>query len=377
MDNNSRELSKEEAFKMLKDNVYNVQSIDPFYLADGDFIRKAMKELGNKKDACILASFSSTDLKRKNKKICVLALAIGDPIEFSTLSEELQKDKNVLLSFARIPQKNGYILNFVDDEFRNDIEVMSEFVKKDGSAIFKAGEKIKNDKDKYYELVKAAVSSDGMVLRDLKEYQADKEVINMAISNNPFVLKSINNLQKDNDVYESYRHSVLTSRKYIREALLDEDNSFLTNRIKDDKVFAIKVVEKDHKYLKYLNSEFRDDFQIMRLAIDNDGYNLKFASRRLQKEESLLLLAYRRNRGTKDTDAVLEHIRNSYNQTQAFKTSLAELNQLKEEFRQEFLKNNTSDELFEDSFIEELKKKEELSLNISEGDNKMKNNQRL
>jgi hypothetical protein len=85
------------------------------------------------------------------------------------------------------------------------------------------------------------------------------------------------------------RATDLLRNKYLELFILLKDD------FKNDRNLVIKYLEKNGHILKHIPDHFKDDDLIVKAAIKNQGYAIKYASERFKKNRDLVLLALKNN----------------------------------------------------------------------------------
>jgi len=115
--------------------------------------------------------------------------------DFQKAPKDLCDDKEFVLAAV---SKNGYILEYVSDEFRNDKDVVMAAISENVYAVSSASDSLRDDK----EVVMTAVSKNGLSLEHASErLKNDKEVVMTAISTAPISIQfASDELKHDKEV---------------------------------------------------------------------------------------------------------------------------------------------------------------------------------
>lgn len=138
--------------------------------------------------------------------------------------------------------------------------------------------KISNDLDK--SLILDMVKKDPSKLKNLHEYQDDREVVMQAITINPSVFQyASERLRNDKEIALK-----VVAKNY-------EMLRFLGDELKENaNVFLVAITNNYHSY-RYLPESLKDNKEIMSVVISQIGEYLKDASPRLKDDEQLVLTA--------------------------------------------------------------------------------------
>merc|ERR1740123_1792563 len=104
----------------------------------------------------------------------------------------------------------------------------------------------------------------------------------------------------------AYRQAIITNRKWIRQSQLSlRDDQWAVfgwalNHVSEvrkyDREFILAVVMQDGESLQHAPVEFRDDREIVHLALQqSNGWALQFAGDELQNDREIVLAAVRRS----------------------------------------------------------------------------------
>lgn len=161
---------------------------------------------------------------------------------FKVLRTNLKKSKELVRQFCTLDPN---ILKIVSKEFKEDEEIVFEAMKKDASVLKFASEKLKCDK--------------------------------------AFILKVL-------AYYKKYEQSGWYADTYKRKNILN----FVCEKLKNDREIVIKSLHIDGSSFEYLSPPFKDDDEIIKIALDNvlpkNSGIIQFASERLKNERSIAKL---------------------------------------------------------------------------------------
>ena len=177
----------------------------------------------------------------------------------------LRLKNNTAVVLASI-ENNPSSFKYAGTKARNKFGIARLAVEKEPENIEKIGYELKINKEKFRELAKLALSKNGMLLKNLPEFQNDDEMVNIAVTNNSLSLEFANKrFKKDHEFI--YNHAI--ERSFT---LLNADKELLKN-----KNFIKKIVSENPVALHSLPM-YQNDIDIVETAILAMPNSLRFAS---------------------------------------------------------------------------------------------------
>jgi len=256
-----KNLLKDKNFvlKVLDKNILIASVLDKNMLNDKNIIESILKNINkqdkNNKNDIVFLNSSDLSLKFYNKKETI----VGEDFNFIDIPKTFIKDKETVLEILKI---NGEIYNILDNNFQNDKEIITETLNSKNYCILQ------------------------YLNEDNKEYFS---------KNDDFIINEVGgNL-----------YNVNTIEKYILEELLDgymflENNINLDlakktlNKDKIDIELAKKILNRNGMCLQYLD-DFKNNRDLVLIAIKENGCSIKFASEILKNDKELVLIAIDNN----------------------------------------------------------------------------------
>ena len=227
----------------------------------------------------------------------------------------------------------GSMLSLASDKFKNDKEIVLLAVKNNGLALEYASAALKSDKD----VVMAAVmeKEDAMrlasdILKGDKEFilnlikkgrtyiychvspkvLEERDVAREVITSNKFIDYSLipESIKNDKELMldavkikggtlKSVSERLRGDKDVVRAALNQNGFAidFATDNIKDDKEFALIALTNKPGSFMFLSERLRDDKELAMLAVKSDGFLLESASERLKNDKEIVLTAIKQN----------------------------------------------------------------------------------
>jgi len=133
----------------------------------------------------------------------------------------------------------------------------------------------------------AAVSKDGMRLRNLVEWKADREVVMAAAEETTGKA-----LQFASEALRADREVVMT---YV--ALDGEALEFASEALRADKGVVMEAVSHAGEMLEFASTELQEDKEVVMAAMSNNGHGYPFASEELQLDREVIMEALRTTDG--------------------------------------------------------------------------------
>ncbi|EFC36692.1 predicted protein [Naegleria gruberi] len=244
--------------------------------------------------------------------------------------KEFTADKEIVLSAANSP---GFYFLYAAESLRSDRDFVLEIVKKKGDSLRDVSPQFKKDREIVYDAVKSgralqyadpifwkdreiatlAVSKDAHSLSSLTDLKEDREFILNCISgaNNFFTfLDYVNSsLANDNDFIDElldiqckYSNAMWYSKEDFKalnasrqKRIVNIDPACFENishdELKTDRQLILDCILSERKVLENLNEEFRNDRELIRLAVKQHYGALEYASDELKNDRELVLEA--------------------------------------------------------------------------------------
>ena len=175
----------------------------------------------------------------------ILSNIRSDKYEYQPDHIHCWNNKNFVLGVVKI---NGDYIKFASDNLKNNREIVFYSYKN-------SSDELKNSRGFVLDCVKII----GSVLQDAPEiFRDDEEIVWSGLSNSGYTLK------------------------------------FASDRLKDNKKFAMKALEKSSIF-EFLSENLRNDKEIALFAVQKDGYFLMNASKRLKNDQEVVLKALESN----------------------------------------------------------------------------------
>ena len=268
---------------------------------NGSALRYASPELQNdyemillavKKDGLILQLINEE--LRNDRNIILNAIDNTDDEErgcrsdydetqaFCLASASLQADRSFVLDAVKI---NGLVLQFVNEIFLNDYEIIYEAVKNTAEALAYVSDKFRNKR----EIILAAASNhEGDESKVFKyaspEFYDDREIILKSILSGKLTLAYASDNIKDD-----YEIVLAAVKKWPQEFIYASEN-LRNNREVLAEMFQSEMLCTE-TILAYLNDTLRDDRQIVLAAIKHDPSDLIYVSERLRRDPEIISVA--------------------------------------------------------------------------------------
>ncbi|MBX9597697.1 MAG: DUF4116 domain-containing protein [Burkholderiales bacterium] len=205
-------------------------------------------------------------------------------------SNQLKSDKDVVLSAIN---HNTLSLQYASEKLLNDKQFISSVIKKDGMALQYASENLQDDKG----LVLLALKNNGMFLQHVnKMLREDVEVISAALEQNNLAMKFVSYDKRiEIGVRKKYFGSYTGhNNKTIVLDAVKKDGSLLqyaSKTLQNDKQIILTAVKQNGLAIQYASEELRDDKEVVFAAVNNNGLALKFASDTLRSNHEIVTTA--------------------------------------------------------------------------------------
>ena len=284
--------------------------------------------------------FPELAAKWKNDLETVLAAVKKNPQNLEFASDDMQKDRSVVMKAVRI---RGRALQYTDYTFRNDREIVLTAIDREASNIRYASDDLTQDKE--FGLI--LVSENPSILEFLhNELQNDKDIVLAALHSkepsnrtvynhpqikspellrdkeivlaiiqkgwNPLILKDVGQtLQDDKEVVmaaikmNKYNHSIfkyasdnLKDDREVVLAAIENDREALdsaSEKLKHDRDIVLKAVKSNGSALSTVGDEFKNDREIVVAAVENWQHAIQYSSQELQNDRDLGLMAVQKN----------------------------------------------------------------------------------
>jgi len=235
--------------------------------------------------------------------------------ELKNINEILYNDRNFMLELA---EEQGYFLKYAKTEFCCDKElVIKALTKKDFNnerGVYKFWdsicENLRNDKD----VILKAVSSYSM--RNIESYFPtelffDKKFISKCVKVGPHCLEFVWSEFKSDEtiVYNAVKSNgftleyadpnLLNNHKIIMAAISDSGfgYQYAPLKYKKDKTLALKIMKKNKSTspYEYLDISLKKDFEIAKLAMSVNGFNMFYAPNEVKNNKELATIAIKSN----------------------------------------------------------------------------------
>ena len=211
------------------------------------------------------------------KKLWIIAVEKnGFVLEYA--DEELKKDRDIVLAAVK---QHGYALQYAD-LLRKDREIVMAAVKNFGRALRFADPELKKDSG----IVLAAVKSNAQALAYAsEELKKDRDIVMAAVKQHWEAIEYADpELKKDREI-------VLAAVKQNGEALYWADPDPVLHR-----EIVLALVQKDaYKGLNDAPEVLKDDLEIVLAAVSKDGTTLEIVSERLRADPKVVLAAVTQN----------------------------------------------------------------------------------
>lgn len=174
--------------------------------------------------------------------------------KFKNLKSSITKNDDKVFVLNEI-KKNGLYLSQVSYRLSNDIEVVSEAIENEPLAIEFASKELRNNKD----IALRCVQKNGLTLMFLsKELQDNEHIVSFSIRKNPYALEYASDRIKDME-----HIVILAFNRFVNSYLI----TFLSDRLKHDKEFILRLIKNSRIYFEYLPVELQLDKDIINHAI--------------------------------------------------------------------------------------------------------------
>jgi len=218
-----------------------------------------------------------------DKKVVLAAVQdVGYALEYA--SEELRGDREIVLAAV---QNYGYALQHASEALRRDRAIVLTAVRNSATMIqFKresvlrhASQELQKDR----EIILEAVKADGLYLEYVDdEFKEDEELVEIAIATCPQMLKYANENQRSN--------KKLAAKAVNVDGIALQ---YLAYSLKNDPKIVLTAVTNNGKALQYASDELRKNKEIVEAAIENDAsaalhtFDAQKALEKLSKQKTI------------------------------------------------------------------------------------------
>jgi len=195
----------------------------------------------------------------------------------STIPHKYRKDKAFMLI---VLSHYGFLLDLVPRELRNDKELVTAAVSNYARALKYASPRLRGD----YDVVYAAVKSNGSALQYASEsLKANKSIVHTAVSHTgTSILWASQDLQNNKDIFMSAINPTYKGSAYIFSLILPK---FM------NKAHILKLVAINPAILVYLTEEFKNDVDIVLVAVKTHGLCIKYAGQKARQNWDIAVAA--------------------------------------------------------------------------------------
>lgn len=234
-------------------------------------------------------------------------------IPLSVLSYRLRNDKDVV---SLVVKKDGMALFHASDRLKDDSDVVREAVKENGLAVSHASKRLQGDR----EIVLLAVGKKGSVKSWMSyrvyaldyasdELKRDEEILLHAIEHYPAVLThvpcpivtyrdfNLKAVQRNGLALKHVLKHFQDDEEIVLEALKQDSHSFwhASKRLKNDDLFVQKAVQSNYMAFRYASDRLRNDPAFLQKILNLDGRAIRYISYSLRNRLDLALIAVRQN----------------------------------------------------------------------------------
>jgi hypothetical protein len=269
--------------------------------------------------------FNFVNQEFKMDKSIIEKAILNDADSFRFIPESLKDDRSFVLELGSI---NGNIFPKLSNDLKNDKEIVRHAMLQDFDNLEYASDRLRNDKEFIFSVLNENIKLQNenkkimdSILKDFEEthekkyddeywVQRDKlykelskkytfwncgilhGVSDVLKSDKEFVLDilkidpwSVRSLSETLKLHKNVMQIVFVSEPYLLKLYYSDKTM--------DRDFAIDAININPKLLEYLDNSFRNDFEIMKLAVSKNGELLKLASDELKNNRKIVSLAVR------------------------------------------------------------------------------------
>lgn len=226
-----------------------------------------------------------------DRQLLLRALPLDNHL-VAIISDSLRDDPEIIAAAS-----GGYFasLEYASIRLREDPIFVLQMINKNGSNICFAADWIREDR----KFILSALHAGSKILNNIPNYfRDDEEIMLEVVKSSPYSLKDASerlrldkafNLKAlENGTYyrNNLHNSLLDDREIVLKAMQMHPHEFeyIPERFKSDREIVLTVVSKKGGYGKYIKNcsiELRDDSELIKAAIIDNGFNIRHASPRL------------------------------------------------------------------------------------------------
>ncbi|MEG0576976.1 MAG: DUF4116 domain-containing protein [Bacilli bacterium] len=233
-----------------------------------------------------------------NNKQVILNSVTRNGLNIKLASQKLKNSEEIV---KRAISNNGLALEYASKKLKDNKELVLLAIKNNPDSYYFAGLNLKNDPkiiksvlvrepsyipkfeylQKFNDLVKAVIKENGLALEyATSKLKNNKKVVQMAAKEN---IKALSFASFDLKNDEGF--IIETAKKLKSDQVIYYASEFLLS----NKEFYIDIIEKIGFNLYFVKDEFKDDLEVVEVAIKKDIRNLEHASNRLKENEIFIL----------------------------------------------------------------------------------------
>ena len=236
----------------------------------------------------------ASDRLRSDKSIVLLAVS-NDSLAIQYASDELRDDYDIAMAAVKTqpnsdmdwvcciegwsynPERLGG-LSAVSQRLRDNFDVVLASVKMNGYSLKFASDRLRDNDEIVLEALKS--SNYGALAVASERFRSDKDIAYAAVS-----AGAISAVKKS-----------LLNRELVAVAVTKQPSCFgdLPSKWRDDDEILKIAISADGKYLEFANEIQKSNFDLVKLAIESNPISLKFASKKIKNKEQLLEIAVSR-----------------------------------------------------------------------------------
>jgi len=241
------------------------------------------KEFALNKLQYTMSNFNSVSDRLKNDKEFIGEVVARWRNTFEFIPDKFKDDKEIVLKAMKT---DGISLEFVSDRLKEDKEVVKEAVKNDWKALNFANDKFKDDKDIIMEVVK----QNGKALKLASEnMQKDREIVLASITSTRY--GTSNSLTTINEKFRDDKEIVMEAMSYSG----GYGYELISDRLKNDKEVTYCYASQESFNITKILDKFKEDKEIIMRGIGstwrNSDYILENASPKFRDDKDVILMA--------------------------------------------------------------------------------------
>ena len=262
--------NKEYALNELQHTMSNFNSVSDRLKNDKEFIGEIVT-LGTGRNR-----LEFIPDKFKDDKDIVLKAMKTDGISLEFVSDRLKEDKEVVMTAVK---NNWKALEFAPDKFKDDKDIIMEVVKQNGKALKLASENMQKDR----EIVLASITStrygtSNSLTTINEKFRDDKEIVMEAMSYSGGYGYELISDRLKNDKEVTYCYASQESFNITK----------ILDKFKEDKEIIMRGIGSTWRESNYIlenaSPKFRDDKDVILMAVKNYPPSLELASERLKND---------------------------------------------------------------------------------------------